>query len=529
MDLPILQYLDILIGLSVVMLLAATVVTGITQLFLNSSYARSRYLSDGLSQLVAQLHPSLLAPYAQYIAQRLLRHPLAGRSSTWIGRPFTDLRNLGRQKITRRLPLPPVNPGDVLQREEFILMLMEWAAGQGPLAHQDEELSAKYPGFRKQLPKIREQLRKALLHGGIGDPAGTAKQVRLLAAQNQDSFPQIPSHVWFSRAMAQAAMSDMVAKVHAWYDNTVARISDNFSLEAKIATSAVTLLVCFLLQLDTVSLLRRLTVDDKFRDALVKQADAAEKRYEQLRQKTEALREAEPRGAQPPAAPTAELEKLSQDARKELDLALGELRDSKLGILPPYFFLSKVAQARFCIPAEWARSGDFSATLEAGPQESPLRFSYSARNPAEFLAQLSQAIRATKAPVELHRNSKSGCVQIVAQRPDIERVWLRAGGNWAVTPQDKGIDWRGAWSRLPGVLLSWILVSLGAPFWYDLLKRLMGFRSLLAQKDDKDRTERQQQQAALAPAAAGPTPAPAGPSAEHDDEAGDLNATGAQG
>jgi hypothetical protein len=34
MDLPILQYLDILIGLSVVMLLAATVVTGITLLFL---------------------------------------------------------------------------------------------------------------------------------------------------------------------------------------------------------------------------------------------------------------------------------------------------------------------------------------------------------------------------------------------------------------------------------------------------------------------------------------------------------------
>jgi len=35
----------------------------------------------------------------------------------------------------------------------------------------------------------------------------------------------------------------------------------------------------------------------------------------------------------------------------------------------------------------------------------------------------------------------------------------------------------------PGFLLSWILLSLGAPFWYDALKNALRFRSLVAQKE----------------------------------------------
>jgi hypothetical protein len=49
------------------------------------------------------------------------------------------------------------------------------------------------------------------------------------------------------------------------------------------------------------------------------------------------------------------------------------------------------------------------------------------------------------------------------------------------------------------LLLSWVLVSLGAPFWYDVLKNVMGLRSSLAQKDDKDREDRRAQQTEPAP------------------------------
>ena len=42
-----------------------------------------------------------------------------------------------------------------------------------------------------------------------------------------------------------------------------------------------------------------------------------------------------------------------------------------------------------------------------------------------------------------------------------------------------------------GIFLSWILLTLGAPFWYDVLKNGLNLRSRIAQKDEKDRIARQ--------------------------------------
>src|ERR1700755_2663589 len=58
-------------------------------------------------------------------------------------------------------------------------------------------------------------------------------------------------------------------------------------------------------------------------------------------------------------------------------------------------------------------------------------------------------------------------------------------------------DWTGRWSRdnaltkLLGILLSSVLLSLGAPFWYNALQNLIRLRSVVAVKDDQQRKERQ--------------------------------------
>jgi hypothetical protein len=41
------------------------------------------------------------------------------------------------------------------------------------------------------------------------------------------------------------------------------------------------------------------------------------------------------------------------------------------------------------------------------------------------------------------------------------------------------------------MLLTALLLSLGAPFWYGVLGKLLQLRSILAVKDDKQRAERQ--------------------------------------
>ncbi len=79
--------------------------------------------------------------------------------------------------------------------------------------------------------------------------------------------------------------------------------------------------------------------------------------------------------------------------------------------------------------------------------------------------------------------------------------------------------------KWPGMLISIFLISLGAPFWYNILKDLIGMRSSLSQKDDAQRAQRQSAQ-----------PPPTDPGTSSDaaggtpswikGESGDLSAAG---
>ena len=83
-------------------------------------------------------------------------------------------------------------------------------------------------------------------------------------------------------------------------------------------------------------------------------------------------------------------------------------------------------------------------------------------------------------------------------------------------------DW--GWGKFPGIILSAMLLSLGAPFWYNALKNLVRLRPLLAMKEEAEREGRQTQQAKAE------TPAPTSSrSAGGEGERGDLSATGAAG
>jgi hypothetical protein len=64
--------------------------------------------------------------------------------------------------------------------------------------------------------------------------------------------------------------------------------------------------------------------------------------------------------------------------------------------------------------------------------------------------------------------------------------------------------WVDCWRdvKFPGVILSALLLSLGAPFWYNALKTLLGLREKIAAKDEAQRTARQTSQG---PIGTGPT------------------------
>ncbi len=58
--------------------------------------------------------------------------------------------------------------------------------------------------------------------------------------------------------------------------------------------------------------------------------------------------------------------------------------------------------------------------------------------------------------------------------------------------------------KIPGMLLSVFLLSLGAPFWYGVLKDLLQLRSTVAEKDDVQRSQRQSGQPSTSSGGGGP-------------------------
>jgi hypothetical protein len=310
MDLPILKHLDTLIGLAVVMLIASTVVVAVTQLILSMRRARSLYLRETLTDLISQLAPKLDAKSAHYVAERLLRHPLVGRNG-WMTRWRND-RHSG-------LPFPKVARGEVILRHEIIVSLLEWAAVDGPLALQDRKIAPNTSEAAGRLQQLVESLREALREAGVADPSAALREVRRNFVEFESANPEQPSQVWHTQAIIKANLGDLTGKIFSAYDNSMERVTEFFSLEAKIVTSVIGLLLCVVIQLDSVDLLRRLSTDEKLRAALVAQAETAKKAYEQTL------------AASPDDDAKRKAEKVVHDS-------VEQLRDPKVAAIPDYWF-----------------------------------------------------------------------------------------------------------------------------------------------------------------------------------------------
>jgi hypothetical protein len=66
-------------------------------------------------------------------------------------------------------------------------------------------------------------------------------------------------------------------------------------------------------------------------------------------------------------------------------------------------------------------------------------------------------------------------------------------------PPPEPRTWEWYWKHKKGLALSWVLLALGTPFWFDALKNSLKLRSLVAQKDEKEKAERQSTTASAPP------------------------------
>jgi hypothetical protein len=339
----------------------------------------------GLTALLQQIDPKLLTlEHAEEIATKILTNPMLVRSG---------------EKLA-----------GVVQREELIKTVLEIAAGAAapspqpaaPLVGSDAAPSTAPPA-PSNIPLTAEQaLATALGKLGIPDPDKRLDAIRLFSMRLEASQPELATHVREARAVISQAESQFVAKVNAWFDPAMDRVSQSFTTQSRYWTAGISLLLALLLQIDAFKIVNRLAIDDTLRASLVSVGSQAGP------SQGSAAAPATPPGATP-ATPPDKLEQLQKDTQVNV-AQLRVLATDKLVTWP---------------------------------------------------------------------------------------MWP-SGKTWADNWSQFWRTWWDGWAQsnvsVFGVLLSAMLLSFGAPFWFNMLGDLLKLRPMLASKDDQQRQERESTQ-----------------------------------
>lgn len=229
-----LKTVDILIGISLVMLLVSMIVTVVTQFVIHLLSLRGKHLLTGIANLLSQIDRNMPPQIRREIASKILSHPLV-------------------QDASGRL-------GSVIHREELTKLLLELGAGDGP-----QRLSEA----------ARAQLVQALAANGMGQPDDIKKtldNVRALTLQLELAHPELTNAARERVALLQQANSQLIGKINLWFDQTMDRVSASFTANTRYVTFVVGLAIAVVLQLDTAALVNRLSVDTEARQFLVNRA-----------------------------------------------------------------------------------------------------------------------------------------------------------------------------------------------------------------------------------------------------------------
>jgi hypothetical protein len=377
-----LKTIDILLGVTVVMLIVSMCITMLTQAVGHLRETAGTRLLEGLSDLLQQIDPSLSRTIASGIATALLRHPLV---------------NDGAKRL-----------GTTIHREELTTLLLNLGSGNIP-----ESLKTQVS------TDVQAAITKILTDHGITNPQQTLANVRSVALHLERASPALATDVRHSIALMQEVSEGLIGKVNGWFDQTMDRVSSRFTTSARQATFICSILVAFALQLDVVGLVNRLSVDPELRKALVTEATEIANSPRSANE-TDAARQAETQ--------MQTLATMTGQSRQDLQ----DLVQIGVVTLPGRQWLNNWGNGSLC------QAGNWITTKIAGPP------------PAN-----APPTPATPEPC----------------RPKV---------------------------NLLGVILSALMLSLGAPFWYNVMKNLIGLRSAIAGKDDSQRRARETSQAAVA-------------------------------
>jgi len=425
----ILHYLDVAIGFTLAMMVLATLIGTTSAMWLAAFQSKVRNLQNGLQEVLGSLGGALDKTEQLNIVKSLLRGRMTASWSPvrWLGFGATE----------------------AVGREEFVILLLR--AG---VTAPGSKLGAAIQGITNQPPETTlRAVEKAILDQEIANPSA-------------------PANVWRTHALKEAAPA-LAARLFAQFDDVLARVDDNTAYSRKLLSGVLALVFFVIFPVNSFDVLSRLTNDKALAASIAKIAEA-----ENAKAITPAVPKPDPvkpensgaanGKAAPPAVPKPDPADLAKPGAASIAKTAAAENDKAV---PPLVPTPDPAESE-------------TASAESNPK------SGSAGNDKP-----GPSTTATPAPAEICADALCKAIDKQGLFGD---VFSDTGAHMKLIKETRRKDGLSGAAKVaikeslsePGVWTTFILVSLGAPFWQALLDKLLGLRSKITKKTEEERAQR---------------------------------------
>jgi hypothetical protein len=313
------------------------------------------------------------------------------------------------------------------------------AVSQGELVRVLRDLGSDFPAARID-DAAKAQL-QGLLEARVPGATATVSMAHVVAEQLGSKYPALKDDIKAEVDTAFATVSKLEDQVSQWFDTIMDRLSDIFTRTTRVITVGISVALVLTLQIDSGEILRQISHSPELRAKLTAMSDSALLQADKLFDNGERA-----------TAAMVEVKKIHSNRTEDAQIV------AALEKVPPH--LTRCLDGRNSLVEKTKNLVNAGLLLE------------------EF----------DKACQDRTRQAMGSAYdEIRGLRTDLEKTDLR------IVPMEVGQhrvfdslgDWCAAYRvprHLAGTLVSVLLLSLGAPFWYNALRQLANLKPAIAGK-----------------------------------------------
>jgi len=438
-----LQLVDTAIGFSVVMLMLSLLITAAVQAISALLDLRGKNLAKHVEMLLDQICPDLRKTLAKLASDAGAAAPSAEE---------------GAKKASNLIADAVVNHPALAQGAKGVT----WVTRRAKAIRSDELVAVlRDLASADSAGKLDEVAKKALEtfvepHDRSGEMSQLLVQVHT-ALNNQ--HPQVEQKLATLIHGAGARVSHLEQGVEQWFDTVMSRSSDVFQRSTRGITVGAAVLLALLVQIDSGRILHQLYTNADIRNSFVKMADDVTKRADEILQS----------GVRGTTAAN-DLKQQEQDAQKRAETAQQE------------------AKAKGDSDAEkkaGEQAGDHQkngALFAAVPQ------SMTTCDMADTWLAGQKRADGTPAPEDLRKKLRATCTEVTERELKLDATTMQTltdklkDSQLEIVGWDRSKPWYGYGERLHllGIFASIVLLSFGAPFWFNALRQLTNLKPTVA-------------------------------------------------